>query len=674
MTILGEKHPKLFPKAHIIIKAIQKDAAPQKMAEVLKVKSKLSKGRYVIVKAHASGDDGTVYFAHDKEKDNADCVIREFYSARQLSPEEQAKYDERFQTSMLILSQFDHPNLTSIYDSFCENDRYYVVMEKIDGITLKTLLGMSVKPLPEKQVVGWMIQACQAMHYMHNRPKPFIFDALDANNIMIDQDENIKLINFGLSNFFSDAEAISFSSSPSLISKEIKQVGRTLAYLLTREEVSELGFTPEDDRVSEPLVKLVNRLLSDGNGGVDNFEKLQHELEKIINPPKLKERKSSQKQSRFKFINYNKLFESFIEKALGQPLWLIGSEILALIAVGLGIYVYMHPPVNIRLQSAVYIACGNELHIYSASTKEPLGRVRLKHSINSLYPCRNGIKLYCSLNNSSHVAVFNAQTNRMIDSFNVGKNPGMMIMDPSENWLYVLNTPDGLITAVQASHDPLPETAKLNFAKEKTTGIYSVGANARGLVLYREAAAEDKADTAPEYNDLVLCTSSSGNTADIFSNPPMTSQSSHYCKAAGPAAVTKDGSLAVVGQMDSSQLQLFRTTDFKSVGLVAQTGGSDLRQLLISPNSQDIWCVNGSGSIGIVDLASKKLTDSIQLEGKPVEAVWNHLGSKFEVWVATASPNKLIIIDPGTKTITRSIDIGGTPSDMCLINAPAAAK
>ncbi|MDO5295963.1 MAG: protein kinase [bacterium] len=645
------------------------------MTEVLKAKSKLSKGRYIITKAHSSGDDGTVYFAQDQERGSA-CVIREFYSSRKLSQEEQAEYDERFQNCMLILSQFNHPNLTDIYDSFTEKGRYYVVMEMVDGITLKTLLGMSVKPLPEKQVLTWMLQVCQAMQYMHNRPKPFIFDALDANNIMIDQSENIKLINFGLSNFFTNAEAISFSSSPALISKEIQQMGRTLAFLLTREEVSELGFTPADDKVSEPLVKLVNRLLSEGNGGVDNFDKLQHELENIINPPKIKERKSSAKTARFKFINYSKLFESAIETVLRQPIWLIGSEILAVIAVGIGIYFYCNPPVDARLQSAVYLACGNELHIYSAANKTPLGRVRLKYGVNNLYPCRNGVKLYCSLANSSHVAIFNAQTNRLIDSFPVGKNPGMMIMDPSENWLYVLHSSEGLVSAVQAAHDPLPETEKVNFSKEKTTGIYSVGSNAHGLTLYRESAASDKTTaSSAQYNDLVLCTSSSGNTADIFSNPPMESKGSHYCKSAGPAVVTKDSSMAIVGQLDSSHLEFFRISDFKSVGTVSQTGGSNIKQLLLSPNAQEVWCINGSGSIGIVDIASKKLTDSIKVEGKPVDAIWNTLsGSKFEVWVATASPNKLVIIDPTTKTVTQNIDLSGTPSDICLINAPPISK
>ncbi|MBQ7568643.1 protein kinase, partial [bacterium] len=349
------------------------------MSELLKAKQKLAKGRYIISKALMSGDDGASYLATDTQLDNSACVVREFYPKNKLSEEEQAKYDERFQSSMLILTQFDHPNLTKIYDSFTEKDRYYVVMEHVDGITLQTLLSMSVKPLPAKQVLGWMLQVCQAMQYMHNRPKPFIFDALDANNIMIDQDENIRLINYGLSRFFSDADSISFSSSPDLISKEIKLMGRTMAFLLTRHEVSDLGFDPGDVEVSDDLVRLINRLLADGNGGIRDFDKLQQELNKILNPPKVKERKTDEDGKTFKSFDIGRRLEDLLEKFLGQPVWLIGCEVLAVIGICITVYFTMNPTITERAQSAVYVACGNELHLYSAATKDPLGRIHMKY-------------------------------------------------------------------------------------------------------------------------------------------------------------------------------------------------------------------------------------------------------------------------------------------------------
>ena len=644
------------------------------MEEVLSPKSQLSNGRYTITKAHDSSGGSIVYFAKDSGKENASCVIRAFYPCQKLSQEEQEKYDERFQSSMLILSQFDHPNIAGIYDSFIENGVYYVVMEQVDGITLQSLLSMSVKPLPEKQVIGWMLQVCQAMQYMHNRPKPFIFDALDANNIMIDQDENIKLINFGLSHFFADAKAISFSSSQALISKEIQQMGRTIAFLLTRQEVSEFGFTPGDIELSEPITKLINRLLADGNGGVNNFEKLQHELENIINPPKIKEKKSNQNKTIFKSINYGKIIDGIIEKFMGQPVWLIGGEFLVLIAVSVAVYLFFNPPIHERTQAAVYVACGNELHIFDAVSKEHLGRVRTKYNFNTLLPSRDGIKIYCSLNKSSHVAIFNSKTNQLIDSFPVGKNPGKMIMDPSESWLYVLHSNEGLITAVQTSPEPLPDLPKINFAKEKAISMYSVGSDARGLAIYTTTDLKIKKDKDSQNQDIILCTSNAGNTIDAFTNPPMQSQASQYCKSAGPIAVTKDGSVLIVGQAATSVLEFYQASGLKNLGEVTQTGGNNLRQIIISPSSLDAWCIYGSGTVGLVDIESKQLTNTIKLNGTPVSAVWNPLGDKQELWVASASPNSVAIIDTAAKTVSKTIKIGGTPSDICLIKAPPAAK
>lgn len=643
------------------------------MEEPLNLKHNLSRGRYVITKVLSSDANGAIYYAKDKEYSKEEsCVIRELYMSPNVDEAKRQELDERFHNSMLIISQFEHANLAKIYDSFVEKGRYYAVMERVDGVTLRTLLGMSVKPLPEKQVLGWALQICKAMQYLHDRPKPFIFDALVPSNIMIDQDENIRLINFGLSRFFVDEEAVSFSSSPARISQEIKQMARTLAFLLTRQELNETGFST-DLEISESLVKLINRLLTDDNGGINDFNKLYQELENIKNPPKKAKAAPRSNQPDFKLIDFNRSLGDLVERFMKQPIWLIGSEALALIVAIVFIYMTLNPPVNARTEAAAYIACGNELHAYSALTKAPLGKAKIGHSLNCLAPSRDGIKLYCSLRDSGHIAVFNAQSNRLIGTFPVGNGSSKMVMDPAENWLYVLSTSGGMVTSVAVSHEDLPETSQQNAIKEKATGMYSVGTGALGLAIYKKAPPSAKeAQATPEGpDDVVLCSSSTSNTLDAFTNPPMTSLNSQYCKSAGPIAVTKDGKTAVVGQVGIAQLEFFRTSDLKSQGLTPETGGSDLRQVLIDPSQKEVWCVNGSGTLGVISLQTKKPVGQVKLEGKPIDAVWNTLGSKPELWVVTANPDKLAIVDPSTKVVQRSITLGGTPSDICLINAPS---
>ena len=642
------------------------------MEEPLSLKHNLSKGRYVITKVLSSDDNGAIYYAKDKEYKDESCVIRELYMDSTLDEAKRQELDEHFHSSMLIISQFEHPNLTKIYDSFVEKGRYYAVMERVDGVTLRALLGMSVKPLPEKQVLDWTLQICKAMQYLHDRPKPFIFDALDSNNIMIDQDENIRLINFGLSRFFIDEEAVSFSSSPARISQELKQMARTLAFLLTRKEVSDAGLST-DLEISEPLVKLINRLLADGNGGINDFNKLYNELENIKNPPKPVVAAPRFDKAEFKVIDFGRSFEDLIEKFMKQPIWLIGSETLALVVAIVFVYLALNPPVNARSQAAAYIACGNELHAYSALTKAPLGKTNVGFNLNCLTPSRDGVKLYCSLRDSSHIAVVNAKSNRLIGTFPVGNGSSKMVLDPAENWLYILSPTGGMVTAVTVNHEDLPEKAQQKAIKEKATGMYSVGAGALGLTIYKKApnTAKDGSTASEGPDDVILCSSSTANTLDAFTNPPMTSLNSQYCKSAGPIAVTKDGKTAVVGQTGIAQLEFFRTSDLKSQGLATETGGSDLRQVLIDPTQKEVWCINGSGTLGVISLQTKKSIGQVKVDGKPIDAVWNTLGSEPELWVVTSNPDKLAIVDPSTKIVKQSIDLGGTPSDICFINAPA---
>src|SRR5581483_7072673 len=70
------------------------------------------------------------------------------------------------------------------------------------GRSLEKILENTKGPLPETQVVKWMMQVCEALTYIHTRNPPIILRDLKPGNIMITPDDEVQLIDFGIARRF----------------------------------------------------------------------------------------------------------------------------------------------------------------------------------------------------------------------------------------------------------------------------------------------------------------------------------------------------------------------------------------------------------------------------------------------------------------------------------------
>ena len=88
--------------------------------------------RYQIIKSIGEGGMANVYLAYDTilERNVAVKVLR-----GDLANDE--KFVRRFQREALQASSLSHPNIVEVYDVGEDNGEYYIVMEYVDGITLK---------------------------------------------------------------------------------------------------------------------------------------------------------------------------------------------------------------------------------------------------------------------------------------------------------------------------------------------------------------------------------------------------------------------------------------------------------------------------------------------------------------------------------------------------------
>ncbi len=159
-------------------------------------------GRYRIVRALGKGGFGAVYQAVDTRFQGQRVVAIKEMSDAQLSQNEKAKALEDFRREANLLVQLNHPYLPNVSDFFEEAGKAYLVMEFVEGATLEKKQEQASGPLDELLVMGWALQLCTALHYLHTRLHPIIFRDMKPSNVMVTNEGEIKLIDFGIARMF----------------------------------------------------------------------------------------------------------------------------------------------------------------------------------------------------------------------------------------------------------------------------------------------------------------------------------------------------------------------------------------------------------------------------------------------------------------------------------------
>lgn len=153
-------------------------------------------GSYRIIQLVGGGGMALVYRVEELQtlEQWALKVLHPFSS----DPDDLIEARRLFDQEASLLSGLDHPNLPKVVDHFEESNRAFLVMEFIDGQSLQQLLEEATYGLLETEVLGWMIQVCYVLDYLHNQQPPIIFRDLKPGNIMLSNDGMIKLIDFGI--------------------------------------------------------------------------------------------------------------------------------------------------------------------------------------------------------------------------------------------------------------------------------------------------------------------------------------------------------------------------------------------------------------------------------------------------------------------------------------------
>ena len=154
------------------------------------VKGSKINDRYQIIKTLGEGGMANVYLAYDTILDRkvAVKVLR-----GDLANDE--KFVRRFQREALSASSLSHPNIVEMYDVGEDDGQYYIVMEYVEGVTLKQLLKKRGS-LTITEVMDIMSQLTDGMAHAHD--SFIIHRDIKPQNIMILENGVIKITDFGI--------------------------------------------------------------------------------------------------------------------------------------------------------------------------------------------------------------------------------------------------------------------------------------------------------------------------------------------------------------------------------------------------------------------------------------------------------------------------------------------
>lgn len=150
-------------------------------------------GRYEITELIGVGGMAEVYKGVDvmDHKDVAIKILKKEYA-------ENEEFLRRFRNESKAIAVLSHPNIVKIYDVGFSEKIQYIVMEYIDGITLKEYIEEE-KVLTWKDTVHFVIQILRALQHAHD--KGIVHRDIKPQNIMMFTDGTIKVMDFGIAKF-----------------------------------------------------------------------------------------------------------------------------------------------------------------------------------------------------------------------------------------------------------------------------------------------------------------------------------------------------------------------------------------------------------------------------------------------------------------------------------------
>lgn len=242
-------------------------------------------GDYVLLKLLASGGMAEVFLARPRNPNANGRIVIIKRILKQIADD--PVFIKMFRAEIRVTLGFNHPNTIQLHD-FGEFDfQPYIVMEYIEGKSLKEIMAKFAEksePIPVPTVLGLMSQAASGLSYAHNYENNATGETVNAihrdispHNLLVSYDGNLKVIDFGVAkakNQLSETRAGQIKGKAGYLSPE--QLGEEV--LDGRSDVFSLGIVAWELLTNQRLFQ------RSGDSEMKVMERIQN-CEKYIIPP-----------------------------------------------------------------------------------------------------------------------------------------------------------------------------------------------------------------------------------------------------------------------------------------------------------------------------------------------------------------------------------------------------
>lgn len=192
---------------------------------------------------------GSVYRARDMHFPNVTklVAVKEMINSAP-DPLVRETIVQNFEREANMLATLHHTSIPRIYDYFSIESRSYLVLEFIHGKDMEAIISDANSFLREELVLSWAVELCDVLDYLHkHKPDPIIFRDMKPSNVMINNNGDIMLVDFGIAKSFqsgikgtmigtegySPPEQYRGEATPSA---DIYALGATIHHALTRRD------------------------------------------------------------------------------------------------------------------------------------------------------------------------------------------------------------------------------------------------------------------------------------------------------------------------------------------------------------------------------------------------------------------------------------------------------
>jgi len=154
-------------------------------------------GRYELLKPVGRGGMSTVYLASDLNL-HKNWAVKEIRKKKTVGGIE---VENSLLAEAEMMKTLDHPSLPKIVDIIDERDFFYIVMDYVEGETLRDVIDR-YGPQDQNQVIKWGKELTLVLGYLHSQDPPIIYRDLKPGNIILQPNGSLKIIDFGTAREF----------------------------------------------------------------------------------------------------------------------------------------------------------------------------------------------------------------------------------------------------------------------------------------------------------------------------------------------------------------------------------------------------------------------------------------------------------------------------------------